>query len=123
MNFFQRRKILKEANAFNLIPIRLMQHEVNESSMVAILIPKFSNPFTKKYFEPMLKHSHIKMKLDEIGSAVWLAIDDKKNLGAMANELVLRFGEKIQPIEERLPKFISQLYEQRYITFQEIKGV
>lgn len=122
MNFFERRKILKNASAFDLTPIRIMNHAVDENGVVSILIPKFKNRIVKKYFEHLLKHPHIKLKLDEIGSAVWLLIDSDKKLGTIADELVVKFGEKIKPVEERLPKFISQLYEQSFISFKEIKG-
>jgi hypothetical protein len=33
---------------------------------------------------------------------------------------VKKFGDKIQPAEDRIPKFLSLLYEQRYITFKEL---
>ena len=122
MNFFQRRKILKNTSAFDLTPIHFVQHELGENNIVTVLIPKFTNKITVKVFEPRLKTPHIKLKLDELGSAVWLAIDGKKKVGAIASELVGSFGDKIKPVEERLPKFLTQLYEQRLITFEELKG-
>jgi hypothetical protein len=122
MNFFQRRKILKNTSAFDLTPVYLVQHELGENNLVTVLIPKFTNKVTVKLFEPRLRVPHIKLKLDELGSAVWLAIDGKKKVGSIATELVNAFGDKINPVEERLPKFLTQLYEQRLITFEELKG-
>ena len=122
MNFFQRRKILKNINAFDLTPAYLVQHELGENNLVTVLIPKFTNKFAVKVLEPRLRAPHIKLKLDELGSAVWLSIDGKKKVGAIATELVNTFGDKIKPVEERLPKFLTHLYEQRLITFEELKG-
>lgn len=122
MNFFERRKILKNTSAFDLTPFKLVEHEVGENNLVTVLLPKFQNKFAVKYFQPKIKSPNIKLKLDEIGSAVWLAIDNKKNVGVIARELVEVFGDKIQPVEERLPKFLTQLYEQKLITFEELKG-
>lgn len=122
MNFFQRRAKLKNANYLEVTPVRVLNEEVDENNFVTILIPKVTNRFAKKYFEPMLKSPVIKLKLDEIGSASWLAIDGKKNVAEIASELVQKFGDKINPVEERLTKYFTTLYEQRFITFQEIKG-
>ena len=122
MNFFQRRAKLKNANYLEVTPIRVLNEEVDENNLVTILIPKVTNSFAKKYFEPMLKSPVIKLKLDEIGSASWLAIDGKKKVVEIATELVQKFGDKIDPVEERLTKYLTTLYEQRFITFQEIKG-
>lgn len=122
MNFFQRRAKLKNANYLEVTPVRVLKEEVDENNFVTILIPKVTNRYAKKYFEPMLKSPLIKLKLDEIGSASWLAIDGKKKVAEIAAELVQKFGDKIDPVEERLTKYLTTLYEQRFITFQEIKG-
>lgn len=122
MNFFQRRAKLKNANYLEVTPLRILKEEVDQNNFVTVLIPKVTNRFAKKYFEPMLKTPVIKLKLDEIGSASWLAIDGKKKVAEIAAELVQKFGDKIDPVEERLTKYLTTLYEQRFITFQEIKG-
>ena len=122
MNFFQRSKRLKNANYLDLTPIRLEKEEIDSENLVTILIPKFKNNFAKKYIVPRLKSNLIKLKLDELGSESWLTIDGMKKVGEIAKELSLKLGEKIHPAEERLTKFLTVLYEQRLITFNEIKG-
>lgn len=122
MNFWKRRKILKNTSTFDLTPTHLVKHEIGENNLVTVLMPKFQNKIAIKLFEPKLKLPNIKIKLDELGSAVWLSIDGKKNVGVIAGELVSALGDKIKPVEERLPKFLTQLYEQRLITFEELKG-
>jgi len=122
MNFFKRRKILLRTNSFDLTPIKLVDHQIEENGLVSILMPKVYNKLMKKILEPKLSSKHVKIKLDEIGSTVWLSIDNNKNVGQIAKELVDRFHDKIQPVEERLPKFISQLYAQKFITFKELEG-
>ena len=122
MNFFQRRARLKNVNYLEVTPVRVLNEEIDENNIVTVLIPKVTNRFAKKYFEPMLKSPVIKLKLDEIGSASWLAIDGKKNVAEIATELLKKFGDKIDPVDERLTKYLTTLYEQRFISFQEIKG-
>lgn len=104
-------------NLFELIPQKNFNYELDSSNNVVILIPKFSNKFLVKNLMPRLKHPYIKIKLDEIGSAVWLEIDGKKTVGEIAENLTYKFGDRIQPIEERLSKFFTQLKLYNFITF------
>jgi hypothetical protein len=122
MKLFQRNTKLKDANYLDLRPIRKMTEEVNPQNYVTVLIPKFTNQFAKKYLQPLSRSPFIKLQLDELGSASWLAIDGVKNVGDICTELVGKFGNKIQPVEERLTEFLTQLYEHRLITFEELKG-
>lgn len=108
----------RELNLWELIPIRKFEFEKSDNDMVTILIPKFTNKFLVQHLMPRLKYPYIKIKLDEIGSAVWLEIDGKKSVGEIAENLEARFGEKIQPIEERLSKFLTQLKMHQFIDFK-----
>lgn len=120
LSFTERRKILKKANYLELHPVRLQKEEIDDENLVTILIPKFKNPVLVKYLVPKIKSPDIKLKLDELGSAAWLLMDGKKNVALVASLLTEKFGDKIQPVNERLTRFLTGLYEQRLITFQEI---
>lgn len=120
-NFLRRKTILKQVNYLELTPLRLAQEVIAESGEVAILIPRFTSKFAQKYFLPRHKSVHFQIKLDEFGAATWLAIDGEKNVSTIAQELLAKFGDKIQPIESRLTTFLTTLYEQKLITFAEIK--
>ncbi len=121
MNFFQRRAILKDLNYLDARPIRSYGESVDENNFVTVLIPKFKNRFAVKFVLPYMRHKFFKVKLDELGSAAWLLVDNKRNVNQIASELVKKFGEKIQPVEERLTRFFTGIYEQRLITFLEIQ--
>lgn len=121
MNFFQRRAVLKDLNYLEVRPIRNYNETVDENNLVTVLIPKFKNRFAVKFVLPYMQHKFFKVKLDEFGSAAWLLIDSDRNVSEIASELVKKFGEKIQPVEERLTRFFTGIYEQRLITFLEIQ--
>jgi hypothetical protein len=120
LSFSQRRKILKKANYLDLHPLRLHGEEISDENIVTIIIPKFKNKFIVQYIVPKLKSPDIKLKLDEIGSTTWILLDGKKNVREISNLLMEKFGDKIEPVNQRLTKFLTGLYEQRLITFQEI---
>jgi hypothetical protein len=63
----------------------------------------------------------VKTKFDEFGSQVWLEIDGKKKVQDISISLRQKFGERIEPVEERLTRFLTQLYNYKFVSFNEIK--
>ncbi|MFC2133775.1 PqqD family protein [Bacteroidota bacterium] len=120
LNFFERRKILKKANYFDLTPVRIYKEEMEENGLATIIIPKFTNKLAVKIFNKRIKSDVIKIKLDEVGTTAWLAMNGRNKVGDIAKIMVDKLGDKVQPVDERLPKFITHLYEQKYISFVEI---
>ncbi len=123
MNFFQRRKILKQANLLDLTPYRIMDDEM-EDGMVNVLLPRFNSRFWGPKLQPLLAphKKFIKIKLDEFGSETWMLMDGKTSVGQIAEKLREKFGDRIEPVHDRLGRFISMMYEQRYISFNELKN-
>ena len=124
LNFFQRRKILKNANFLNLVPVRMHEHEIMETGNVCLKVPKFRKKWMRDFFIAGTRKKHFDIYLDELGTAAWLEIDGEKNVDQICNALISNMGSRIQPFEEvdqRVAKFLSQLYEQRYITFRELQ--
>lgn len=116
MNFFKRRAILKKANLLELIPIKLVAYET-ERNQVTLLLPKFTSKLGIRYFMPKLSTPFIRVKLDTLGSATWLAIDCKRNVATLIEVLQKDFGEQTAELEDRIAKFIMMLYEQKFLSF------
>lgn len=96
------------------------EHETDSNSQVTLIIPKFKKKFVVKYFVPMMKSPNIKLKLDEYGSFVWLNIDGNTPVGTIAKKMTEKFGDRILEVDNRISKYMTQLYEQRFITFTEL---
>jgi hypothetical protein len=123
MNFFQRRKILSRTNYLDLTPVRLMEHTLREEGRVTILLPRFQHPALSKLFQPGRKSKTIPIKLDALGSAIWLMTDGLSTVGSICRKMQEEHPKKLQPPEEtetRITQFLSLLYRERYITFREI---
>ncbi len=120
LSFFERRKILKNTSALDLVPIRIQAHKVEDNGTITILVPKFKNERFASLFIPARRSKYISIHLDELGSAVWLAIDGKKDVSTICKELSAIIGEKIHPAEERVVKFLSGLYHNKHITFKQL---
>ena len=123
MNFFHRRKILKSVNYLDLTPVRLMEHQLTEEGKIDILLPRFKSRFWSEVYRNSKKGEFIYIHLDEIGSAIWLLIDGHKKVTEICTLLNEMKSDKLQPAEEtekRVTQFLSMLYQERYISFQEI---
>ncbi|KUO62381.1 hypothetical protein APF79_07680 [bacterium BRH_c32] len=122
MNFLERRKVLKGKNTLDMIPKKVYKISDNDG-LVTIHIPKFKNKILVKYLVPRLKKPEIKLKLDAFGSQVFREMDGEKKVSDIIISLREVFGEKVEPAEDRLSKFILNLYDGGLITFKEITGV
>lgn len=119
LNIFKKKKN-DQINYLDLTPVKKYNFEIEENGFVSVLIPRFTNKFLVRYLSPRLKSPYVKAKLDEFGSQTWLEIDGVQNVHNIAQKLLNRNGEKIQPINERLTKFLTQLYNYNFITFNEL---
>jgi hypothetical protein len=122
LSFFERRRILKNINYLDIIPYRVHKEEIDEKGLVTVLIPKFKKKFANDILTRVGKPHEVRIKLDEFGSETWMQLNGRQNVSAIAKKLVLKFGEKIEPVEERLTKFLTNLYLQGFISFNEIKA-
>jgi len=122
MNFFARRKVLKSTNFPDLIPVRIQKYKIEEDGLVTLVIPKFSNEKFARWFIPAQKPTDITIKLEKFGSAAWLAMDGKRNMQEIFDLLAEQFGEEIQPVSERMSKYLSILYNQKHVSFAQLAG-
>jgi hypothetical protein len=119
---FNRKKIeLSDINYLELTPGRLFDHVMEDNGKVSVLIPRFTNKILVKTISPMLKSPFVKTMFDEFGSEVWLEIDGKKKVLDISTSLKQKFGKRIEPVEERLTRFLTQLYNYKFVSFNEIK--
>jgi hypothetical protein len=118
--YFKRKNILKGSNFLDLKPIVKYQHETDDEGMVVVLVPRFTGYLGLRFLQPRLKNPWFKISLDEIGSVVWSLTDGKTPVREICRQAESKLGEKIQPTNQRVTTFLSQLYMKKLITFVEI---
>ena len=105
----------------DLIPLRIRGHAINEGKVI-IFVPKFDGPIYK-WFAPSLQKLFFNIKLDHLGSTVWQAIDDKRNVKKVCEVIIAEQRvpiESIEDMEGRIARFIMDLYAKRLISFMQI---
>lgn len=114
-----KKKEKKSLNLLELTPQKNKEFIIGDNGKVTILIPRFKKQWAIKLLR--IKEPNFNIHLDDFGSTAWNFIDGKNSFSKIADMLVEKFGEEIQPIDDRLAKFITQLYNNSFISFLEIK--
>lgn len=117
---FFRKKIDTSINYLELTPVRNYDHVVEDTGLISVLVPKFDIKWLDKIMSKIIKSRFFKAKLDEFGTATWLEMDGTKSVQSVSEHLQKKFGDKINPVDERLTKFLSELYKYNFITFKEL---
>ncbi len=120
LNFFQRRRILKRLNFLEAIPVRVSDFEENDEGKISVIIPKFKNEKLNAFMVGR-RSRHFLIHFDLMGSKTWKLIDGKRNVEQICETLKTEAGDDTDEIIERTTKFMSMLYEERYITFRELQ--
>ena len=66
--------------------------------------------------------SQSRLRLDDVGSFCWSQIDGERTAGQIAVALRSRFGDEVEPAEERLGTFIHQLLREELVRLPELEA-
>ena len=86
----------------------------DENNIVTLEIENtgFFNKIAQKVFKkPKISYVH----LDELGSFVWLLIDGKRNIAEIGASVKEHFGEKAEPLYEKLAKYFEILKSYNFV--------
>lgn len=120
LSLAEQKKIFQNANSLDLTPVKLHNEEIDEQNLVTVLTPKFQNRFAVKYILPKMENKFFKIKLDKLGSFVWLNLNGKNKVREIINISKEEFGDEINPADERINKFLLQLFNNKLISFSEV---
>ena len=110
----------KDKNYLDYIPVRNSEYnwKVLKDDIVEISVVNkgIFNLIAQKFFKaPKVS----KIKLDEYGSIVWKSIDDKKDIGEIAQSVRNNFEDEENVFYSRLIKFFQILKENKFIEYKE----
>lgn len=120
LSLTEQKKILQNTNSLDLTPVKMHPEEIDEQNFVTVLTPKFKNKFAVMYVLPKMKNKYFKIKLDKLGSFVWLNLNGKNKVREIINKSVAEFGDEIHPADERINKFLLELFNNKLISFNEV---
>ncbi len=95
-------------------PVREAEYEIENNITV---ISYFKKPsFVERVVFKWLKPKPYKVDLDEVGSFIWQLCDGKNTVENIIEKAKVEFADKINPAEERVKLFLSQLNQNKFIT-------
>jgi hypothetical protein len=105
-------------NLLELIPERLVEGNKTSDGLTHLVIPKFRGKRFGKFLTGRLRHPTWKLDLDEVGSFVWNEIDGKANVEKISEKMKSHFGDKVEPVYDRLNLFLFSMRKEELIRFK-----
>jgi hypothetical protein len=100
---------MPEAIPADAIPVRQHDYEQHPDGLVTVLVPKFTSALARRLLVPLLRRPHIRMHLDAVGSAAWLAMDGRASVAGLVSLVRERFGGTEEDAARRVTLFLRQL--------------
>ena len=107
----------KEDNFLNYIPIRKHDKFEEKDGKVKLIISH--NKIPEIILRWLVKKSKVSdVEFDELGSTVWLLIDGKNTVQDIGLKVKEKFGQKCEPVFDRLTPYLRYLDRRAWITFE-----
>lgn len=98
-------------------PIRVIENWSTDENGIVTLEKENKGVFNK-IAQVLLKKPKISfIHLDEMGSFIWPLLDGETDIIALGEKVKEHFGEKAEPLYERLAKYIQILESYNFIKF------
>ena len=107
-------------NLLDVAPRREVEWEEGEDGLVVLVRerPRVRGPRSLgRWVSFMMAPPRI--RLDELGSFVWLDLDGRTTVGSIADRVRHRFGDGAEPVEQRLGRFVLILHRERFVSYPE----
>ena len=109
----------KNNNYLDFIPIINPQNDWSEDEEGVVTIHMVHRGFyatiaQKVFHTPRVSH----IKLDEYGSFLWKELDGRRTVGQLAQRMKEQFGDKAEPLYDRLVHYMQILHNNKFILFQ-----
>lgn len=98
------------------IPSRNVDFEETDEGGVVLLRPRKLGGAFGKILGPRLPARFDRIKLDDIGSAVWTLIDGSTPVKEIARAVEARLGETLDERDQRVSLFVSTMHRNGMIT-------
>jgi len=108
----------KGENYLERIPKREEKFSWKEDENGIVTLEIENRGFFNRLFQILLKKPKVSfVHLDEMGSFLWKRLDGEKKIVELGEGFKEAFGEKAEPLYERLAKYMQILHSYGFISF------
>ncbi len=105
-------------NLLDLVPEQNYPFHTREDGTVDVLVPRYGTNFIARALSSVFKNTPVRIHLDRIGTRTWHLCDGRRSVHEIGEHLHGEFGEKVEPVWERLGLFFKQMENQRMIRWK-----
>ena len=95
-------------------PRRLLEW-CEEDGRCVLLRPRLGSSRLVRWVAGQVGDPHYRIRLDEVGTLVWKACDGDTSLADIVGRMRDRFGERVEPADHRLSRFILKMLKGRML--------
>ena len=109
-------------NLLDMTPVREVEWEEDESGVVTLVRsrPRVRGPRSMgRWVSFMLAPPRI--RLDAVGSVAWLRMSGTLKVGDLAALVREDFGERVDPVNQRLGHLVRLLKRERFVSYLELR--
>ena len=101
----------KVLNLYELTPRQARSFEELEDGTVDVLIPRYGENPVGRLLKKILSNRPVRVHLDDVGTWVWRLCDGDRTVKQIGESLRGQFGERVEPLYDRLETFIRQMHK------------
>ncbi len=105
----------RAAAFWNACPRRRLEWLVADDGRCVVLRPRLGESRIGRWLASKVGDPCYRIRLDDVGTFIWRACDGETPLIGVAGRLRTEFGERIEPVEERLARFVDAMRRSRMI--------
>ena len=115
MSLLRRRSQAQQVSWSEVRPGRMCNWEEGDDG-VTLLVPRLGHGRIARKMERLFGGRPYRVHLDAVGSFVWLHLDGDATVAEIAGAVHDEFGERIEPVEDRLVQFLRTLEKGRFVS-------
>ena len=105
-------------NLLDLVPEQNYPFYTRDDGTVDVLVPRYGTNFIARALSSMFKNTPVRVHLDPVGTCTWNLCDGRRSVHEIGEHLHGEFGEKVEPLWDRLGLFFKQMENQRLIRWK-----
>ncbi len=99
-------------------PRRLLEWREQDGRCV-LLRPRLGSSRVGRWMAGLWDDPYYQIRLDEVGTLVWKACDGRTSLADIVGRMRDRFGDRVEPADQRLAEFMRKMLKGRMIAIRE----
>ena len=109
----------KVVNLYTLVPEQKRPFEERGDGTIDVLLPRYGNNRVGRLVGSIFNKRPVRIQLDDIGASVWRLCDGRRTVRDIGTSLQQEFGDRIEPVYERLEVFLKQMSNAGIITLKQ----